>query len=100
MAGTRDFREAVTTLWNEYQRRGPGRMPAVFLEAVEAAWQQLEGELGDWPSTAAAAAETALELSRRCVRHSQGLCFVTGEAGLVPRQHLHQAFEEALKSWP
>ena len=37
------------------------------------------------------------DLAKRCALRSEGLCFVTGEAGLIPRQDLHQATIDGLE---
>ena len=96
MAGPRDLYEAAAALWSEYQRLGPGKlrprcstpskMPCGSFKASQC---RLSTEVWE-------AAERVLELSRRCALRPEGLCFVTGEAGLVPRHDLHRAFEDAL----
>ena len=42
------------------------------------------------------ALDTVEPLLRRCVERTEGLCFVTGEAGLIPRKDLHEKCETAL----
>lgn len=87
-------------IWQAYLKAGPGGVDAVLLEDVESSGGRLIAEL---PESAAGsdlreAIQTGVELGRRCVQRPEGLCFVTGEAGLVPRRDLHEKFEAALKT--
>ena len=55
---------------------------------------------GDGPETRPPSLEKAIgelaPLGARCARRNEGLCFVTGEAGLIPRKDQHAAYEQAL----
>ncbi len=97
MADMSQLYRSAMQLWKEYLRLGPGKTPRAHLEAVELSWQHLQCNDDALPGGIRRAATQVLELSRCCVERPEGLCFVTGEAGLVPRQDLHRAFETALQ---
>ena len=93
---------AVRALRSEYDEHGPGRVDESFYQKVDAAFQFLaevirnkNAELED--REVLAAAQTCKDLCYRCVTDPAGLCFVTGEAGLVPRKDLLDAFTNALQ---
>lgn len=71
-------------------------MAAELYDAVEAAHAALH--LTGEEAKLAEAAEALRELCHRCCRRSEGLCFITGEAGLIPRRDLHDRFEKALQA--
>ena len=88
------FVDLADHLWNQYLDTGPGGMANIdFLElklAHEAVAKTVQSE------ELTEALEVILQLSRRCVNDPQGLCFLSGEAGLVPRPDLYRKFEQAL----
>lgn len=88
-----EFETAVSRLWADYQRRGPGKLSARELDPVESCFARLD--MDSWPQLASALQQLHA-LARRCVLPPEGLSFVTGEAGLLPRQDLHVAFDESL----
>jgi hypothetical protein len=100
-----DIRERLQSLltrleriWRVYREAGPGNVDADLFEDVHALAESVLPELAE----AAAgddlleAIQTAVDLGRRCAERPEGLCFITGEAGLVPRRDLHQKFDSAL----
>jgi len=85
----------LTTVWQTYQEAGPGNVDAALFQPIAAtAPAALQAASGNAPLTAAI--NTAVDLTRRCATQSQGLCFVTGEAGLLPRRDQHEKLEAAL----
>ena len=105
--------EAGQLLWSRYQDVGPGRVAAGYYEAVQTAAQQLDEALpandaphwlakvtdqpSVWLDELRDCAARLADLARRCACTPQGLSFVTGEAGLLPRRDQHEAFEGALR---
>ena len=96
-------------LWTRYREQGPGKVDAQSFRDLQvahaAAFELLDGDVPDSPPAGwdsqrmmklRDVLNTLLDLSRRCVCQPQGLCFVTGEAGLVPRRELHDTFERSL----
>ena len=108
----RRFCEAAESLWTLYQVQGPGRVDAACFEPLQKAADQLDAAIEKTTSPAWLAQLTRepaawmrelqdrvsrlCELSRRCACTPQGLSFVTGEAGLLPRKDQHEAFEQSL----
>jgi hypothetical protein len=88
-----EYETALSQLWVAYQRQGPGRLAAEELEPVERSFACLD--LASWPQLATTLQQLQT-LARRCVLRPEGLSFVTGEAGLLPRQDLHSAFDKSL----
>ncbi len=82
-------------IWQSYQDAGPGNLDQNLLAPLEEATPGALDAARD-NAELTAAINTAVDLAERCVKHSQGLCFVTGEAGLLPRKDLHEKMETAL----
>ncbi|MAE63317.1 MAG: hypothetical protein CMJ18_03520 [Phycisphaeraceae bacterium] len=89
--------DEASELWSQYDERGPGRMDKVCFERVDSAAAAVRKSDEAWPDDVAEAGSKLCDLSEQCVCRPQGLCFVTGEAGLIPRRDQHEAFEAALK---
>lgn len=93
------FYRAAKKLWERYLRVGPGAVEAFYLSQVEsaaAAWFEADDTVatGDLASDV----RILLDLARRCVDTPNGLCFVSGEAGLVPRRDQHAQYERCLNN--
>ncbi len=98
------LREA-SKLWAAYQVEGPSSLPQDSLDSflkAEANLLELRRRKAKQTDAARVVADikeivTELEgLLRRCVERTEGLCFVTGEAGLIPRRDLHDRCEVLL----
>lgn len=107
IACLRELSVAAETIWSRYVERGPGNLAAddftSFAASVEAIEAELERLPDSWPSADWRAEFDTVkaelnDLLRRCVYRSEGLCFVTGEAGLIPRRDLTVRCETALQS--
>ena len=109
------FASAAEQVWSAYQQHGPGRVEAALFADVESAWQAMEQLIADDPVVASVAAAMGdrpepwgrdlrdragvlCDLARQCVCRPEGLCFVTGEAGLIPRRDKIAAFEQTLQA--
>ena len=96
-----DFSDGIDRLWEQYDACGPGEVDSGLLEPIETLAGQLTGLLaGPLPAAVdraalASAISQATDLARRCATLPQGLCFVSGEAGLVPRTDQINAFATA-----
>lgn len=101
-----DFTHRVTAVWDRYQDVGPGRVESALYERVESLRDQLIEGLSGCEGLASAAdlnretlavaVTTVADLANRCACRSEGLCFITGEAGLIPRRDLHDRYATAL----
>ena len=89
-----EFEAAVSCIWEAYQQQGPGKLAPEELEPVEQAFAELEFE--SLPEGLVACVQQLHTLAQRSVLRPEGLSFVTGEAGLLPRKDLHAAFDESL----
>ena len=87
-------------VWLRYRDAGPNRVEPELFGDVGHAANEIRDVLQRLPETESAAALTAAAETLRdcCCRRPEGLCFITGEAGLIPRQDLHDRFEAALKT--
>jgi len=96
-----DFSDRIDHLWEQYDACGPGQVDSSLLEPIERLAGQLTALLdGPLPvhidrMALAPAISQATDLARRCATLPQGLCFVSGEAGLVPRLDQINAFAAA-----
>ena len=106
-----DFVEQIGTLWQDYQRLGPGQLAASRMESVVSAATEIRNTLSD-PDLARwleqmdcgrelrdelqAQVKQLTRLARACACTPQGLSFVTGEAGLIPRKDQHEALASGL----
>lgn len=88
--------DAATRVWDSYREQGPGKVDSELYEAVATAAHALEAALvaGNEPLTDTV--RRVRDLAHRCACTSLGLCFITGEAGLIPRPDQHKAYEEGL----
>ena len=98
-----EFVAGVAAIWGDYQARGPGRVDAALYERLEPALQELlrlvDGNLAaidDRRDGLRDAIRQAGDYAHRCACTPQGLCFITGEAGLIPRQDQIAAMARAL----
>ncbi len=94
-------------IWDQYALRGPGAVDPSLIGPVDELGGRLEAlmlQAADGlprevtPSSLEAAVRQATDLARRCATWPQGLCFVSGEAGLVPRRDQIDAFAAARAS--
>ena len=65
-------------------------------DGIPTRWVAAEVDPGALPPTLEEAVGVLALLGARCARRNEGLCFVTGEAGLIPRKDQHAAYEQAL----
>jgi len=104
----------ATDLWETYQREGPGRVdPGLFdsvknesdaihvllqnLTVTDQTAEWLGVPFDDWRDRMTEAVHTICHLAHQCACTPQGLCFITGEAGFIPRRDLHRKFDESLR---
>ena len=86
-----------SALWQSYLENGPGNLPEDFYLQYQKAANGLETALQEDSSEVIQQRLTDLnDLTQRCAKHPQGLCFLSGEAGLVPRKDQHEAIEGLL----
>ncbi len=105
----KEFTTRVAVVWNAYQSCGPGSVERTLFDGVDAIAQSLNALLDNDelfrdvsnlvnidPDEWRANIERLRDLCYRCACTPQGLCFITGEAGLIPRKDQHETFERAL----
>jgi hypothetical protein len=103
----KEFHTLASAVWTTYQDVGPGRVDAALFDGGEQLASQIGGLLADEAAATDLPAEvdgeelrTAVlkvaDLATRCATRSEGLCFITGEAGLVPRRDWHAEMDEGL----
>ena len=102
-----DLYDALTTLWTQYLDFGPGKVAAESFATFSEAHRSLASltQSTQQPNSASSNTECALheflvdaqKLADMCANTPQGLCFVTGEAGLIPRRDLHEKMEAAIE---
>ena len=96
--------ESAELLWSRYLDEGPGSLTeqdlAPFQSQLDATRQVIDAieEKPKWIDELVLATNDAEELLGRCVRRVEGLSFVTGEAGLIPRRDLHDRCDAALQT--
>ena len=101
-AAIRNLSQAASELWRKYLEDGPGALDASALNGFSDAAEKARELLAITAARETAHQDLMLALDslepllRRCVERMEGLCFVTGEAGLIPRKDLHQKCEAAL----
>ena len=102
----KDWLDHVSVIWNRYQQDGPGRLSAAMISPVDSAAEDIEQlicqlDRPDVQGLDVSGLRTSIrettKLARRCACTSQGLCFISGEAGLIPRRDQHVAFEKGLE---
>ncbi len=108
-----EFTRQAGRIWTAYQVSGPGGVERESFDGVDASASELRRLLGNaeligavgqltgndperWLHELADAVGRAHDLSYRCACTSLGLCFITGEAGLLPRRDQHESFQQAL----
>lgn len=90
------FHQAAARLWENYLAHGPGKLDPQLWLLLTREYERIKELGGPLPTEIDYAVEMLVKLSRRCAERPEGLCFVTGEAGLVTRWDEHQRFDEAL----
>ena len=112
-ASLADFLAVSSEVWEAYQTLGPGKLESQRWEPIDAEAKRLSALLQNdeilatlresigtepepWLDQLRLAVDTLLDLTRRCATRPEGLCFITGEAGLIPRRDQHQQLEESL----
>ena len=100
----REFLNTASALWSKYLEVGPGQLDPADGELLEEALRRIrEANLDnaiprdDWRTEFDAAVTTLEPLLLRCVTRPEGLCFVTGEAGLIPNRQQHEQCSGALQ---
>ena len=94
-----EFLSAANAVWDMYREVGPGKVEASLFEPVEKTHREIDRLLRDSTNDSTELREAVAELydlAQRCACRSEGLCFITGEAGLIPRRDKEAAFEEQL----
>ena len=107
-----EFLQHANLLWRQYQRLGPGKIGSLLFDRLELAAKGLTQSLEIVTNLDTAqtllpddvtrlsefigAIDTVLRLAKRCACSPQGLCFVTGEAGLIPNKLQYREFENQL----
>jgi hypothetical protein len=101
-----EFVEGAERIRQEYAQLGPGGVAPQRYDVVNQSYQRLmevvaTSDARSWASlslgTFTEALETARERAWQCACTQQGLSFVSGEAGLIPRQDWHRSFDSALE---
>ena len=90
------FVAAAEQLWSQYLQVGPGQLTPDAWHPIKDATDELNHLLSPDSNPNAnllASVEELQKLLHRCVHQSEGLSFVTGEAGLIPRRDLHERCE-------
>jgi len=99
----------TTTIWKQYQQHGPGRVRSDLFDPVDSTANRLKPLLHQLAAVDSlqtggvdlveigATIRLTTELARRCACTPQGLCFISGEAGLIPRKDQHDVIESALQ---
>lgn len=91
------FFDRATALWKSYQEVGPGQVDPNLWSEIPELVSQIEREPGDKNTEIMQAVRQIYDLSERCACRSEGLCFITGEAGLIPRRDLLELMESSLR---
>ena len=93
----RAYFEAASSLWQHYLEAGPGNLAPNRHESLVDLWNRLPLDMrSGGQAELAESLQTVHRLAARCVERPEGLCFVTGEAGLIPHRELHLQFAAAL----
>lgn len=90
-----EFFVAAQKVRASYETNGPSRVDENLFLPIKAFFPLLSNTIDN--EELLNAIETVQRLCYRCVHHSEGLCFVTGEYGLVPRIDLIDQFDHALE---
>ena len=96
------FLDDVEDIWSSYLRSGPGTLDRDRWRRFHARLQNVRNSFDDQQSPRQQELFSALKdlelLVAKCLLNSEGLCFVTGEAGLIPRRDLHERVEHAIET--
>lgn len=99
----KEFLDTANALWSKYLEVGPGKLDSTDRELLERAVNRVREPEGEhtiprdgWRAEFDATLAVLEPLLRRCATRSEGLCFVTGEAGLIPNQQQHRKCSDAL----
>lgn len=101
-AAWRELACILESIWSAYQQNGPGTLEPAWGHRLDAVNQRINSlSPSDANSQGDSSARNRLRerlsnLAQRCVRDSEGLSFITGEAGLIPRKDLHDEFRVGL----
>ena len=93
------YHRVASELWHQYLDVGPGTLPADALDDLLATQACVLSATNHRTVARSEILDLVSELEtllRRCVERPEGLCFVTGEAGLIPRRDLHEQCEQLL----
>ena len=88
------FLSAAESLWEQYLELGPGKLSSEDHETVNAHFESCQSL--ELPEPITKQLCLTHELTRRCAVRPEGLCFITGEAGLIPRKDQHQSLQSAM----
>ena len=88
------FTAQAETIWQTYVAHGPGHVQSTSHTALTAYSADAIAETSE---SIAASISRIEQLSQQIACTPQGLCFVSGEAGLVPRRDLHAEFAQHLE---
>jgi hypothetical protein len=107
------FATCCAEIWESYQNLGVGRLTAGLFGDPTLLSQRLLQTLGNLNSltdtceplrciaqevpSLLRSVERCRDLSMRCKESPAGLCFVTGEAGLIPRRDLEDQLQQDLE---
>ena len=92
----RRFLDLVEAVWHAYQKAGPKQVDATLFTGIDQAHVAIVDASGDTGDSIISTSQTLRDLAHRCTHRAEGLCFVTGEAGLIPRHDLMDAYENGL----
>lgn len=98
--GLDSFSRQATQIWNNYLQTGPGQLQVEVWEALQKLATELDERLrsSSLPDVDALLQAVAIitDLTQRCACRSEGLSFVSGEYGLIPRRDQHDQLSAAL----
>ncbi len=89
-----EFIDRIDAIWQQYQVRGPGNLDKELWKGVTELQEVLLQSQTE-PEFEQAVNQLA-SLAERCVLRPEGLNFVTGESGLLPRKEWHGAMKQGL----
>lgn len=87
------FTSQAEVIWQGYLDHGPGHVES---SAYATLATYFAGASEETSQPVTASISRIAELSQKIACTPQGLCFLSGEAGLVPRRDLHAEFEQHL----
>ena len=99
------YENSVRRVLDAYQDHGPGGVADRLYEAVRLDRERLMSCLETFPVPETvderclrAAIDDTDRLAKQCATTSSGLCFVTGESGLIPRPELLAKYQDGLQA--